>query len=74
MLGTDAIYRNPRALIRVGPRFLSAMLDSSRILTNVVSAGNIRAIRMLKAWGFEIGDETKMIGGVAFLDFRMERG
>lgn len=74
MLSTEAVYRNGRALMGMGPCILGSFLDSSRRISNVVSQGNHRAIRLLRAWGFTVEDEIKMIGGVPFLDFWMERG
>lgn len=74
MLASEAVYRNGRALLSLGPKILAAFLDSSGRLEQVVSQGNVRAIRLLRAWGFTVEDEVKMIGGVPFLDFWMERG
>lgn len=71
MLGTDVIYRHGRELLTFGPGIIAAMRDSSRFLHNVVSADNGRAIRLLKRWGFAVGDEVTMIGGVPFLTFEM---
>jgi ribosomal protein S18 acetylase RimI-like enzyme len=73
MLSTDEAYRQGRALLRIGPRIIARFFDSSQELRQVVSQSNVRAIRLLRAWGFTVGDETKMIGGVPFLDFWMER-
>jgi len=71
MLATDVAYRHARDLIRIGPAIIAAMGDSTRHLANVVSRDNLRAIRMLRRWGFEVGGEETMIGGVAFLPFAM---
>jgi hypothetical protein len=73
MLGTEAIYDHPRAMLRWGPRFLAAMLDSTPALSNLVAMGNLRAIGMLGRWGFDISREPVVIGDVAFLTFRMEQ-
>lgn len=73
MLSTEAVYSNGRALLTMGPRLLDILLDSTRRAANVVSLDNHRAIRLLSRWGFTIGDEARMIGGVPFLDFWMER-
>lgn len=69
MLGTDAIYRHGRDLLRIGPALLAGMFDSSSRLSNLVAAGNGRAIRLLKRWGFTIGADVVTIGGVAFHEF-----
>lgn len=72
-LGTDEVYRHGRELVAWGPELVGKMLDSSPHLSNVVMAANGRAIRLLRRWGFVMGDEAKMIGGHAFLDFWMDR-
>lgn len=72
-LGTDAVYDHPRAMLALGPKVLAIWRDSSPSLSNVVAQENVRAIRMLRKWGFEIGEQMTMIGGVAFLTFSMER-
>ncbi len=74
MLGTDAIYRHPRALLRGGPPLLAAMLDSTARLENLVSADNDRAIRFLRWLGFTIDQEVRMIAGTPFHSFMLERG
>jgi ribosomal protein S18 acetylase RimI-like enzyme len=70
-LGSDETYRHPREMLVMGRRLMARWLDSR--LSNVVAQQNHRAIRMLRAWGFTVGGHEKMIGGVAFLDFWMER-
>ena len=73
MLGTEAIYHHPRAMLRWGPRFVAAMLDSTPALSNLVAADNVRAIRMLRRWGFDLSGAAILIGDMEFLAFRMER-
>ena len=73
MLGTEAIYDHPRAMLRWGPGFVAAMLDSTPALSNLVAARNGRAIRMLRRWGFGISPDAILIGDVEFLLFRMEQ-
>jgi len=73
MLGTEAIYEHPRAMLRWGPRFLAAMLDSTPALSNLVAVRNGRAVRMLRRWGFDLSEETIVVGEVDFVMFRMER-
>jgi hypothetical protein len=73
MLGTDEIYRHGRALLRIGPECVARCLDSSRDLSNLVSVANLRAVALLRRWGFTIGEDVQMIGGVAFVQFRMTR-
>lgn len=72
MLGTDAIYDHPRQMLATGPRLLSLMLDSTPSLENVVAVENERAIRMLRRWGFSIGENLQVFGGVDFVTFKME--
>ncbi len=71
MLGSDLIYRHGRELLAFGPEMVGMMRDSTPHLRNVVSADNGRAIRLLKRWGFAVGDEVEMIGGVPFLTFEI---
>lgn len=73
LLGTDAVYGQARALLRWGPLFVGKMLDSTPRLTNLVSAENEAAIRLLKRWGFDVAESSRMVGGMAFRPFRMVR-
>ncbi len=74
MLGTDAIYQHGRALLALGPEWLRLMFDSIAHASNVVSADNARAIRLLERWGFVVEQGETMIGGVPFRTFWKERG
>lgn len=74
MLGTDVIYQHGRELLRGGPIVLARWFDSRHRLRNIVSASNVRAIRLLERWGFTVERDEQMIGGVAFRHFWMERG
>lgn len=69
-LGTDEVYRHARAFIMWGPGMLSRMGDSRTRLSNLVSAHNSRAIRLLRRWGFEVGSDEVTIRGVPFLHFQ----
>jgi hypothetical protein len=73
MLGTDAIYRHPRAMIRYGRRVLERWLDSTQCLTNLVSVGNHRALRMLRRWGCSIRGEVIVFAGTEFVTFTLSR-
>ena len=73
MLGTDAIYRHPRAMLDWGPGILAAMLDSTPRLENLVGEGNHRAIRYLRRIGFTVAKEVIMIAGTPFVRFSQER-
>ncbi len=73
MLGTDEIYSHGRDLLRFGPYFVAQAVDSTPRLSNIVSAANSKAIRLLRAWGFEVGQDEVSVGGVPFVQFRMTR-
>lgn len=73
MLGTDAVYREKRALALLGPRVVADMLATFRSIGNVVAADNGRAIRFLTHLGFHVGGPVRHHGGVAFVPFHMER-
>jgi hypothetical protein len=70
-LGTDRIYGCGRSMLTKGREVIALMRRTFSTLENVVSADNDRAIRLLKRWGFSVGDEVSVYGGVAFLPFRM---
>lgn len=73
MLGTDAIYRHAREMIRLAPLVMAHAFDSCRRLDNLVSAENARAIRLLWRWGFTVEERELTIGGAVFHPFWMER-
>jgi hypothetical protein len=73
MLATDAAYARGRDLVTIGPGLIDYLADSMRRLAGVVGADNIRAVRVLKRWGFTVGDEIQMIGAMPFLPFEMIR-
>lgn len=70
-LGTDEVYRHGRDLVRLGPYFIRQCVDSSRNLSNLVSVYNIKALRLLKCWGFTIGDEIILARDIPFKRFWM---
>lgn len=72
MLGSERIYRHGRDLLTKAPSFFGRMSDSCDVLSNVVGAGNDRAIRLLKRWGFTVDPEHERIGGMNFRRFHME--
>ena len=71
MLGTEAIYEEPRAMLAVGPKIIDLWRFNCRRMSNIVGAQNVRAQRMLRAWKFTVGDKVTMIGGLEFLDFSL---
>jgi len=72
-LGSDAVMRHGRALLRFGPAFLDRMHADFARLDNIVSQGNRAAIRLLGKWGFTIEPEVHMIGNHPFHAFRRRR-
>ena len=74
LLGSEAVYSQSRAMIRLGNTTLHRWLDSTPTLSNYVSTGNDRAIRLLRRWGCQIGEEVIMFAGVEFVTFTLERG
>lgn len=71
-LATDAAFDCARALLCLGPQIIGLMHYRFRRLENRVAVNNRRAINMLRHWGFEIGNEVAMFGGVEFLPFWRE--
>lgn len=69
MLGTDDIYQHGRELLLWGRPAVAQMVDSTPNLSNLVSAFNDKAIRLLRAWGFNVGSETTLVGGIPFYRF-----
>src|SRR3546814_1951556 len=61
MLGKDEVYRHGRELIKWGSRIIASLVDSSRDLSNLVSAQNSQAICLLKRWGFTVEAEIQVI-------------
>lgn len=74
MLGSEAIYDHPREMIRTGPRVLALMADSTPSLGGLVGRDNVRAIRLLRKWGFAVGDVPSARGGVSFVSYEKEPG
>ncbi len=68
-LGTDVVWQHARALLGIGPAIIARLHDSSPTLSGYVSCENAAAIRMLRKWGFSVGDDRRRIGGVAFYGF-----
>ncbi len=70
-LGTDAVYKQGRSFLVKGLPVIAHMRQTTPTLVNLVSADNDRAIRLLKRWGFGIGDKREVHGGLDFLPFRI---
>lgn len=69
-LGTDEVFEYGRDLVSRGPRIIAWFQAAFGEMENFVSVENVKAIRLLKAWGAEVEDRTQTIGGVAFMPFR----
>jgi hypothetical protein len=69
LLGTEALYDYPREWALLGPRILAGFMEEYRIIENVVSVGNKRAIRFLRHLGFTIETAPTLYGGVEFVGF-----
>lgn len=63
-LGTNEVYKHGRELIMWGPGLIERLGDSTFHLSNLVSSRNRPAIRLLKRWGFTVGDEETVVRGV----------
>ncbi|MCR5872254.1 MULTISPECIES: hypothetical protein [unclassified Sphingomonas] len=68
-LGTDVVTRCGRALVELGPGILARMHATCSTLENRVACENRAAIRLLRHWGFHIGENITIIGGVHFRPF-----
>lgn len=72
LLGTERLYDYPREWALLGPRVLAGFMDEYRIIENVVSTRNGRAIRFLKHLGFTIETVPLVYGGVEFVGFHYQ--
>lgn len=73
-LGTNEVYRHGRELLMHGPAMIARLCDSRARLSNLVSARNRPAIRLLRRWGFTVGEEAVTVRGVDFLPFELVAG
>jgi hypothetical protein len=71
-LGSAQVNRHARMLIAHGPELLRTMHSHGRSLSNFVSCDNHQAIRLLKHWGFTMGQEQIVMRGVPFRRFVKE--
>lgn len=70
-LGTDAVYKQGRSFLVKGSAVIAHMRQTTPTLVNLVSRDNDRAIRLLGRWGFSLGDQPEVHGGVEFIPFRI---
>jgi hypothetical protein len=71
MLGTDDLFRRGRDMLRLAPPVLAEWLETFSLLENVIAVENVKAIRVLKTWGFDVGGPEQVHRGVRFVPFRM---
>jgi hypothetical protein len=74
LLGSEEVFNYPRDLLVLGRRTISVWLETFREMENLVASDNDKAIRLLRKWGAEIGDEPEMHGQVEFVRFTFRRG
>lgn len=72
-LGSELTYSHGRDLLRFGPPAIARMHKSYSRLENSVAIGNIRAIRLLRRWGFHVDGEPYSLGDLEFVRFWRER-
>lgn len=72
-LGTDEVYRHGRVLRSWGPALLRKAVPDGWTAENLVSVQNVKAIRLLRAWGFSVSNDVQLHGGVPFLPFWLDR-
>lgn len=68
MLGTDAIDRNPKAMVRLGRLYTAALHRHYPVLENSIPAHNNRVLRWLARLGFAIGP-VDVYNGVPYRSF-----
>lgn len=72
-LGTDEVYRHGRVLRSWGPGLVRKAVPDGWTAENLVSVENVKAIRLLRCWGFSVSSEVRACGGVEFHPFRLSR-
>lgn len=71
-LGSDRVMRHGRDLLLIGSEVIEHMHRHSARLENSVSVDNAAALRLLRRWGFVIGEQTFEVGGMRFVRFWRE--
>lgn len=72
MLGTEAIYQQGRALIRLAPGYVAMMRERFPRMDNLIHRDNDRALRLLRRLGFQIEPEARDVGGEPMVRFFSE--
>lgn len=69
MLGTGALDRSHRAILRLAPPILKAIEQETPKLENIIAVDNHRSAAWLRRLGFAFDEEILYVGGVAFRRF-----
>lgn len=72
MLGTEAIYRQGRALVRLAPGYVGLMRERFPRMDNLIHRDNERALRLLRRLGFQVEPEARDVGGEPMVRFFLE--
>ncbi len=72
MLGTEAVYRQGKAIMRLAPRYLAKLRALYPRMDNLVHQDNDRAIRLLRRLGFVMSPEARDVGGEPMVLFQLE--
>jgi len=72
LLCTEEARYHARAFVEFGRATIPLMLGSFRRLENVVSVSNRPAIKLLRLWGFSVGETVQVHGGVEFRPFWLD--
>lgn len=72
LLGTDRLFDHRRDLLTIGRHVFASWGREFPHMENIVSVENVKAIRLLKRWGAEIGTEVETYRGLAFVPFTIQ--
>lgn len=68
-LGSDRVMHHGRDMLLIGAEVIEHMHRHSGRLENSVSVDNAAALRLLRRWGFTVGENVFEVGGVRFVRF-----
>lgn len=71
-LGTERVFDHAISLLELGPGVIQSWLNIFGELENIVSVENVKAIRLLKRWGAQVGGDVVRYGALDFTPFRFE--
>ena len=69
MLGTEAIYRQGRVLLRLAPVYVGLMAERYPRMDNLIHRDNARGLRLLRRLGFQVEPEARDVGGEPMVRF-----